>query len=119
MTLKQQVLAGTIARQSDAEALDRINHYLTSGFIVAALRQARAGAAHDGYNTAKIGLTQTEERVLGEQMGKVDGPIRHRMMKELPDEGIAPSQGALTLNFSLIGDPTRPKPQRERYPDLA
>jgi hypothetical protein len=111
MTLKQQVLAGDIKRQTDREALARIKEYLTDAFILAALRMGRAGSTHDGYNRAVIGLTQAEERALAEAMSKVNGPIRHRIMAELAADGIAVSHGAQTLSFTLMGDPS---PARQR-----
>ena len=109
-TLKEQVLNCKCTRQTDAEALERVKHILADGFIIAALKQARAGCAYDGHNSAVIGLTQTESRVLQEQVAH-EGPIRHRVMTELPAQGIAASLGGQKIVFALLGDPTPPRPQ--------
>ena len=109
MTLKARVLAGECKRQTDAEALERVNSLLSDTEIVQALRIGRSGDPVDGYNSMSIGLTATEERVLCEQMGKVGSQIRVRINEKLPAEGIAATIGGRKLTFSLLGDPTPPR----------
>ena len=109
MTLKARVLAGECKRQTDAEALERVNLLLSDTEIVQALRTGRSGDAHAGYHSMCIGLTAVEGRVLCEQMGKVGSQIRTRIWEKLPAEGIAASIGGRSLTFTLLGDPTPPR----------
>ena len=109
MTLKERVLAGAITRQTDAEALERINLLLSDSEIVQALRIGRSGDAYDGHNAMSVGLTAHEELMLCQQMGKVGSAIRERITRILPAEGIAANIGGRKLTFSLLGDPTPPR----------
>ena len=107
MTLKAKVLAGEMERQTDAEALARLESLLTDEAIVAALRTGRAGDVHDGRNSVTIGITETELRVMGEQMGNTASRMRARIMAELPAQGVVVQHYAdRRLTLTLVGDPT-------------